>query len=181
MIFYFYVFKIKISSISNHILNRFGQFWTFYTMFYWTCAKFPAQGVIFMSKIVVADGWAGAENLKKQLRDGWTDRRTDRWTDQKVAYGVACPRLKTETASQKPGHEPQIIFLTSTPDFLRFFALFFVCLSVCLSIWPYRCLICNCWLFSRVLRDSISHFSVGPSVCRSVGWSVRRKTVLKTF
>ena len=26
---------------------------------------------------LVADGWEGAENLKKQLCDGWTDRRTD--------------------------------------------------------------------------------------------------------
>ena len=42
---------------------------------------------------LVADGWAGAEDLKKVtlLRtDGPTDRRTDR----KVDYRVACPRLK---------------------------------------------------------------------------------------
>ena len=39
---------------------------------------------------LVADGWGGAENLKKQLCDG----RTNGPTDQKVAYRVACPRLK---------------------------------------------------------------------------------------
>ena len=33
------------------------------------------------------------------------------------------------------------------------------------------------WFFSRVLRDSISHFLVGPSV----HWSVRNKVVLKVF
>ena len=49
---------------------------------------------------LVADGWAGAENLEKRLRDGRTDGRTDgptdRQTDQKVAYRVACPRLEIE-------------------------------------------------------------------------------------
>ena len=30
---------------------------------------------------LVADGWAGAENLEKRLCDGPTDRRTDRRTD----------------------------------------------------------------------------------------------------
>ena len=60
---------------------------------------------------LVADGWAGAENLEKQLcdqrtdgrtegrtdgrTDGLTDGRTDGRTDGKVAYRVACPRLKT--------------------------------------------------------------------------------------
>ena len=39
---------------------------------------------------LVAGGWAGAENLEKRLYDG----RTDRPTDRKVAYRVACPRLK---------------------------------------------------------------------------------------
>ena len=37
---------------------------------------------------LVADGWAGAENLEKQLCDGPTDRRTDRRDgpmDRKVA------------------------------------------------------------------------------------------------
>ena len=43
---------------------------------------------------LVADWWAGAENLEKQLCDGRTDGRTDRRTDQKVAYRVACSRLK---------------------------------------------------------------------------------------
>ena len=28
---------------------------------------------------LVADGWAGAENLEKQLCDGPTDRRTEKW------------------------------------------------------------------------------------------------------
>ena len=36
-------------------------------------------------------------------------------------------------------------------------------------------------IFSRVLRDSLSHFSVGPSVRRSVGRSVHNKVVLKVF
>ena len=36
---------------------------------------------------LVADGWAGAENLEKQLYDGPTDGPTDRG----VAYGVTCP------------------------------------------------------------------------------------------
>ena len=40
---------------------------------------------------LVADGWAGAENLEKQLCDG-----PDQPTDQKVGYRVACPRLKNE-------------------------------------------------------------------------------------
>ena len=44
---------------------------------------------------LVADGWAGAENLEKefcdQRTDGWTD---DGRTNRKVAYRVACPRLK---------------------------------------------------------------------------------------
>ena len=39
---------------------------------------------------LVADGWAGAENLEKELCDQPTDQRTDR----KVGYRVACPRLK---------------------------------------------------------------------------------------
>ena len=43
---------------------------------------------------LVADGWAGAENLEKQLCDQPTDRTTDGPTDQKVAYRVACPQLK---------------------------------------------------------------------------------------
>ena len=43
---------------------------------------------------LVADGWAGAENLEKQFCDGRTDGRTDGPTDRKVAYRVACPRLK---------------------------------------------------------------------------------------
>ena len=43
---------------------------------------------------LVADGWARAEKVKKQLCDRPTDRPTDRRTDQKVAYRVACPRLK---------------------------------------------------------------------------------------
>ena len=40
----------------------------------------------------IADGWAGAENLKsKKLMDG----KIDGWTD-KASYRVACPQLKTE-------------------------------------------------------------------------------------
>ena len=31
---------------------------------------------------LVADGWAGAENLEKQLCDGPTDGRTDRRTEK---------------------------------------------------------------------------------------------------
>ena len=34
----------------------------------------------------ITDGWAGAENLEKQLCDRWTDGQTDRqtngWTDK---------------------------------------------------------------------------------------------------
>ena len=36
-------------------------------------------------------------------------------------------------------------------------------------------------VLSRVLRDSVSHFSVGPSVRLSVSRSVGHKTVLKVF
>ena len=42
---------------------------------------------------LVADGGAGAENLEKWLCHGPT-RRTDGPTDRKVAYRVACSRLK---------------------------------------------------------------------------------------
>ena len=56
----------------------------------------------------VADGWAGAENLRKWLYDGRTDGPTDRLMDgptdgpmdQKVAYRVACPRLKCKKGIQ---------------------------------------------------------------------------------
>ena len=41
---------------------------------------------------LVADGWAGVENLEKEL----CDRPTDGRTDGKVGYRVACPRLKIE-------------------------------------------------------------------------------------
>ena len=43
---------------------------------------------------LVAGGWAGAENLKKQFYDGLTDGPTDQRTNRKVAYRVACLRLK---------------------------------------------------------------------------------------
>ena len=51
---------------------------------------------------LVAGGWAGAENLENSfVTDGRTERRTDRRTDgrtdRKVAYRVACPRLKRVT------------------------------------------------------------------------------------
>ena len=53
------------------------------------------MGCISLNKVVytaalVADGWAGAETLGKQFCDGPIDGPTDR----KVAYRVACPRLK---------------------------------------------------------------------------------------
>ena len=44
---------------------------------------------------LVADGWAGVENLKNNFVK-------DRPTDQKVAYRVACLRLKTRPDTQLP-------------------------------------------------------------------------------
>ena len=44
---------------------------------------------------LVADGWAGVENLKNNFVK-------DRPTDQKVAYRVACPRLKTRPDTRLP-------------------------------------------------------------------------------
>ena len=46
---------------------------------------------------LVADGWAGAEKLEKQFCDRRTDRRTDGPADRKVAYRVACSRLKMDS------------------------------------------------------------------------------------
>ena len=48
----------------------------------------PTKSVLVTNKAVhtaalVANGWAGAENLKKQLCDGptdrWMDRQTEKW------------------------------------------------------------------------------------------------------
>ena len=49
-----------------------------------------------MSK--AADGWAEAENLKNWLWDG---PQTDRRTNRKVVFRVACPRLKMCSSSAR--------------------------------------------------------------------------------
>ena len=49
---------------------------------------------------LVADGWAGAENLEKLLCDGQNDQPTSRPTDKKVTYRIACPRLKRDISKK---------------------------------------------------------------------------------
>ena len=73
--------------------------------------RFKSNKAVYMAALV-ADEWAGAENLEKQLCDGPTDRRTnrrinqrtDQRTDQKVTKRIVIQtRLDTRLPQSRAG------------------------------------------------------------------------------